>query len=141
MSEDPSLDLQIAIVARLKGHAPLTALIGNRVYDRVPRDAAGKVTAAFPYVSFGPEQTLPDGWDCGTASEIHLQLDAWSRAVGFAEVKKIAGAVRRALDDADLPLADSALVSLEFDGRRVMRDPDGKTSHAALTFRALIEHK
>ncbi len=137
---DPSLDLQIAIVARLKGYQPLTALIGNRVYDHVPRDGTGKVTADFPYVSFGPEQVLPDGWDCGNASEIVIQLDAWSRAVGFPEVKKIAGAVRDALDDADLPLADSALVSLEFDGRRVMRDPDGKTSHAVIMFKAVVEH-
>ena len=138
---DASLELQAAIVARLKADAAVRALIGDRVYDNVPRNPDGKVDAArFPYVSFGPEQVLPDGWDCQESSEIFIQIDAWSRAVGFPEVKKIANAVRRALHDADLLLSENALVSLEFESRQVMRDPDGKTSHAALTFRAVVEH-
>ena len=137
---DASLEMQAAIVARLKADAPLRALIGDRVYDHVPRTADGKVNAVYPYVSFGPEQVLADGWDCQESSEIVLQIDAWSRAVGFPEVKKIAEAVRRALHEEDLQLSVNALVSLEFENRRVMRDPDGATSHAAMTFRAIVEH-
>lgn len=137
---DASLEIQGAIVARLKAYAPLVAIIGTRVFDNVPRDALGQPTAEFPYVSLGPEQTILDGWDCQESSEIVIQIDAWSRKVGFPEVKAIANEVRRALHDYDLPLAENALVSFEFDGRRVLRDPDGKTSHAALTFRAVVEH-
>ena len=137
---DASYEMQVAVVGRLKGFTPLVDLIGDRVFDNVPRDSSGQLTATFPYVSFGPEQVTPDNYDCIAGSEIYLQLDAWSRAVGFAEVKKIANAVRLALHDFDLPLAENALVSFELDGRRVFRDPDGKTSHAVLTFRAVIEH-
>lgn len=138
---DASLELQGAIVARLKAYAPLAALIGTRVYDDVPRaPGTGAVTAAFPFVSYGPDQVIPDGWDCQEASEIIVQIDAWSRAVGLPEVKRIADLVRRALHDEDIALADNALLSLAFDGRRVLRDPDGLTSHAVITFRALVEH-
>lgn len=138
---DASYELQIAIVGRLKSFAPLTALIGTRVYDEVPRDASGKVqTANFPYVSFGPDQVIPEDFGCVTGSEIFIQLDCWSRAVGYAEVKKIANAVRLALHNHDLPLTENALVSFELDARRVFRDPDGKTSQAVLTFRAVVEH-
>jgi hypothetical protein len=42
-----SLDLQKAVVARLKADAGVTALVGQRIYDRVPPDAV------FPYVSLG----------------------------------------------------------------------------------------
>lgn len=138
---DASYELQVAIVGRLKGFQALADLIGNRVYDEVPRDSAGKALVAnFPYVSFGPDQALPDNFECITGSEIFIQIDAWSRAVGFAEVKKIANAVRLALHNQELSLTENALVSFEFDGRRVFRDPDGKTSQAAITFRAVVEH-
>lgn len=137
---DPSYELQIAIVGRLKGYTALTALIGDRVYDSIPRNANGEVTADFPYVSFGPDQVVPDGWDCGESSEIFLQIDAWSRAVGFPEVKHIANAIRLALHNYEFALTDNALVSFGFDGRRVMRDPDGKTSHAVIMFKAVVEH-
>ncbi|MER2536029.1 MAG: DUF3168 domain-containing protein [Rhizobiaceae bacterium] len=137
---DASYELQIAIVGALKSDSVVRALVGGRIYDDVPRDASGKVTAHFPYISFGPEQTLPDGYDCQDGSEITIQIDAWSRAVGFPEVKKIAAAVRKVLHDADLPINENALVSMEFENRRVLRDPDGKTSHAVIIFRAVVEH-
>ena len=138
---DASYELQIAIVERLKAYGPLVALIGQRVYDSVPRDSSGNVSSAtFPYVSFGPETAVGEQFECIIGSEITIQLDAWSRGVGFPEVKKIAGAVRAALHNYPLPLAENALVSFEYEGRRIFRDPDGKTSHAVLTFRAIVEH-
>jgi hypothetical protein len=142
MSEDVSYELQVAIVARLKADANVAALVSGRIYDYVPRDAAtGKVTATFPYVSFGPEQDIPEQYDCIDASEIVMQLDGWSRDPGFREVKRIANAVKSALQDAPLPINDNALVYLEYDGRRVFRDPDGVTSQAAITFRIGVEKR
>lgn len=129
----PSLELQGAIVARLKADAAVTGLIGSRVYDRVP-DAG-----TFPYVSFGPEQILPDDADCITGFEISMQIDAWSRGVGFPEVKRIAEAVRAALHAVELTLMDNALVSFEHRQTRIFRDPDGITNHAAIEFVALVE--
>ncbi|MEQ1956013.1 DUF3168 domain-containing protein [Mesorhizobium sp. CN2-181] len=137
---DASYEIQIATVARLKGSAGVVELIDQRVYDDPPRNSDGQVTATFPYLSFGPTQILPDGWDCQNSSEVFLQLDAWSRKPGFAEVKKIAGSVRSALHKYDLPLTENALVSLEHDSTRILRDPDGKTSHAVVTFKAVVEH-
>ena len=137
---DASLELQGAIVARLKATAVLTAIVGQRIYDDVPVDAHGNVTATFPYVAFGPEQVLPDEYECIPGSEIFVRIDAWSRAAGFPEVKKIAGAIRKALHNYDLPLLENALVSFEFYRRQIERAPDGKTSQAIVTFRAVVEH-
>ncbi len=137
---DASFELQVAIVALLKNDPTLTALIGGRVYDHVPRDpATNKVTATFPYVSLGPDQELPEAADCVRATEFVLQLDAWSREPGFPEVKKVARAVEDALHDVEFPLPGNAMVYFEYDGRRVFRDPDGLTSQAAMTFRAGID--
>lgn len=139
MSADASYELQVAIVGRLLGADALKSIVGERVFDRVPRDQNGKVTAVFPYISLGPDQELPENADCIRASEFIVQIDAWSREPGFPEVKRIARAIEDALHDVDLALADNAQVYFEYDGRRVMRDPDGLTSHAALTFRAGID--
>lgn len=129
----PSLELQGAIVARLKAYPTLTALVGLRVYDQVPP------VPMFPYVSFGPEQVVSDDPDCITGFEVSVQIDAWSRAVGLPEVKRVAEEIRKALHDYELSLTDNALLSIRHRQTRNLRDPDGLTNHAAIEFVALIE--
>lgn len=128
-----SLELQGAIVKRLKEFAPLTLLVDQRVYDDVP---AG---AAMPYVSLGPDQVVSDNVECIDGYEITIQIDAWSVTKGLPEVKKVAEAVRQALNAYDLPLADNALVSIEHRQTRNLRDPDGVTNHAVIEFVAIVE--
>lgn len=131
---DPSLLLQGAIVALLKGDVALTALVAQRVYDAVPS------SPTFPYVTIGDGQVLGDDTeDCGDGSEINLQIDAWSRAVGYPEVKQIAAAIRAALKN--YPTLSGFQVSVvEFLQTQFLRDPDGLTRHAAIQFRYLITH-
>ena len=129
----PSLELQGKIVERLKASAAVTALVGNRVYDQIP------ATKTFPYISIGPDQSIFDDLDCEKGFEIFIQIDAWSRAVGYPEVKRIADAVFNSLHRYDLPLVDNALVSFEHRQLRTLREPDGLTSHAVIEFVALVE--
>lgn len=132
---DPSLVLQGAIVSLLRDDQAIIALAGTRVYDEVP-DAP-----TFPYVTVGDGQVLGnDIEDCGEGSEVNLQVDVWSRAVGYPEVKRIAAAIRAALKA--IPTLTGFNVSVvEFLQVRFLRDPDGKTRHAALQFRYLIRHQ
>jgi len=128
----PTLELQGAIVTALKAAAGVTALVGVRVYDMVPADSD------FPYVSLGPTDEVSDDTDCTDGFEITLQIDCWSRKPGFPEVRQIADAVRQALKP-ELTLTDNALFYLQHITTRTFRDPDGLTSHAALTFEAFAE--
>ena len=129
-----SAALQKAIVARLRSDAGVEAIVDDRIYDNVPPDPA------FPYLSLGPEQSLPDRASCGyDGSDITLQIDAWSRQPGFAEAKRAAEAVRRALIDAPLELDGHRLVDIALESISTVRDPDGLTSHAVVTMRALTE--
>lgn len=134
MTEDASYELQRAIYAALIADPAVSALVGDRVYDRVPADVV------FPYISFGPEQELPENADCIDASEIFVQLDFWSQDPGKREAKRGAKAIKAALEESALHLSENALTYFEFDGRRIMTDPDGLTSHAAVTFRAGVEN-
>ena len=126
---DPSLELQGRVVSALKA----AGIVGGRVHDAVPEKPT------FPYISIGPWTSTSDNADCVLTDEISAQIDVWSRQPGFVEAKQIAHDVRRVLRDADLTLASNALVLFEHRITRAMRDPDGLTSHAVLTFTALIE--
>src|SRR5262245_20021507 len=97
---DAALPLQKAIVAALKADAALTVLVAGRVYDGVP------VSAVKPYISLGPWQLLADAADCYDASDIAVQLDAWSAGPGSVEVKKVGRAIRAALDGQTLVALD-----------------------------------
>jgi hypothetical protein len=126
---DPSLALQKAFVAALRGQ---TDAAGN-VFDQVP------ASNPFPRVTLGEGQSIGDFADCIEGTESFLAVDVWSRAVGFPEAKRIGDQVRSALHDAALVLDGHRLVLIEFQDARALRDPDGLTSHIAMTFRALTE--
>lgn len=129
----PSLEQQGAIVTRLKAYAPLTALVGQKIFDSVPPNTVP------PYVSLGPEQFVADNAECIKGFEAFTQIDAWSTTLGLPEVKRIAEAIRAALDGFDLPLVDNALVSMEHRQTRFLRDPDSGANHAAIEFTSFIE--
>lgn len=130
---DPSLDLQDALVLALRTPGALPSVVGKRVFDDVP----GGPT--FPYVSLGDGQVLPDKSDCVDGTEVFPQIDVWSRTVGFVECKQIARAIIAKLDDQALTVAGYRINVFELQDVQYLRDPDGKTRHAAITFRALLE--
>ena len=127
------LELQGAIVARLRADATVASLVNGRIYDSVPANPV------FPYVTIGPIDSNEDDADCITSMDVAQQIDCWSRATGFPECKKVVDAVRAALHDYSLDLATNALVFFEHRTTRITRDPDGITSHGILGFEASIE--
>lgn len=136
-ADGPDLELQAAIVKRLKADPAVNALVAGRVYDAVPTNAV------FPYVSYGPCNALLDDADCIGGFDIAVQLDIWSRGVGFPEAKRVVEAVRVSLHDQEdaIPLPVHALVFLECLSSNVVRDPDGLTSHGILSVQAIIERR
>lgn len=129
----PSLELQGAIVSRLKATSAVTSIVGDRVYDRVPKDAL------FPYITIGEGDEISEDADCITGFDISLDIDVWSRAVGFPEAKRISDAIRTALTASELTITANALVYFQHRQTRFLRDPDGITQHAVLTFEAFAE--
>ena len=128
----PTLAIQGAINSRLRSQ--VTA-VSNRVYDAVPQ------SVSFPYIAFGEIQRVEDGAECIAADEVFVTLHVWSRAVGSVETHQICNAAISALHEWTPDLSDSDLDCIEMMHRdtRVMRDPDGITTHGILTFRALVD--
>lgn len=129
----PSYELQVAIVTRLRATPAVSDLVGTRIYDQVPDGAI------FPYITIGPADETSDNADCIDAFELSIDVDVWSRDLGFKESKEISNAVRKALKSPDLELLTNALVFFNHRQTRSFRDEDGLTSHAVMTFEGIAE--
>lgn len=130
-----SAELQKLIFDTLRADAAVMA-IANGVYDRVPSSPYGTRTA---YISFGPSDVVDDGADCIDAGIYTFQVDAWSIAVGQVECKRLVDAIKDALHERDLQLTENALAEIRVDFRRILKDPDGLTTHGVVTVTASIE--
>jgi hypothetical protein len=132
---EPSAALQKAIYSTLTANSAISSLVGARVYDRVTADAA------FPYIRIGLDQSVAEDQDCvEECVEIFSQIDVFSRSQGKIEAKNIAGAIVRALNANTVTITDSyELQDFRHSETRFLDDPDGLSTHAVLSFRALVE--
>jgi hypothetical protein len=136
----PSLELQGAVVARLKADSVVGSIAADRIYDYVPRAPTGDISAEFPFVGIASWDGITDDADCIPGSSFSFDLDCWSRAVGLPEVHRLSEAVKQALHDDDtITLTTNALVYLVHRQTRTFRDQDGLSNHAVLTFEAYVE--
>lgn len=130
----PDLELQGAIVARLRGYTPLTSIIGQKVYDKPPESASE------PYLEIGEAYCLRSDAECVDGQEVRLTLHTWSvYSGGFMEVKQIADAVVTALHQHPMALPTNRLISISHRLTRTFRDADGVRSHATIEFVAFTE--
>lgn len=128
-----ALALQAALVARLRGSAPLSALLGaEKVFDDVPQGTAP------PYVALGGIATR--AWDTQTSAghEHDVTLDAWTRAAGRKPALDILAAIETALEPPPAP-AGNTLVSLRIISREVRRGPGLDVYRGILRLRAVTE--
>ncbi|KQR77581.1 DUF3168 domain-containing protein [Rhizobium sp. Leaf341] len=126
----PELEIQGEVVRLLKADATVTGLVTTRIYDQPP------TSPPFPYINIGEAQTLRRDATCLEGGDIYLTMHAWSRAVGFPEVRRIADAMVEALHLAPMTLSTNRFISIMHRQTRVLRDPDGLTSHAVVEFLA-----
>jgi hypothetical protein len=124
--------LQKAIYDALIAASPVSALVGARIYDRVPP------SVVFPFIRIGEDQLVDDSTSCFTGFEIFSTVHVFSRAVGRVEAKNILEAARDALA-VSLALAGHTVKAADFVSSRVLDDPDGLTAHGILELRYLIE--
>jgi len=131
---NPDLELQGAIVARLKARAALTAIVAQRIYDRPP------TSAPFPYVEYGESQVIRDDVGCLKSNLIYVTIHAWSQySGGFKELKETIHEVVEALDEAPLVLPSHRLISITRQDTRHFKDPDEVTTHGVVEFVARVE--
>lgn len=132
MTADQSLALQKAVIARLRGDAPLVALLGGaHVHDNVPRAAVP------PYVALARFEARDLSSSGADGAEHRFTLQVWPEAQGRAQAHAIAAAIEAALA-APLTLDGAVLVNLAATGWETTRI-DKDHYRGALTFRAVTE--
>ena len=126
-------ELQKAIFGALGANAALAALVGTRVFDHAPANAA------FPYITFG--RTSVYDWSTGTESgtEQLFTLHVWSKAKGKKEALEIMELARGTLHDAALELEGHKLVNLRLEFSEARYDDRNEAHHGLLRFRAVVE--
>lgn len=137
MADGSDLELQEAIDIALSSDMAVTALLGSPL--RLYQDTPTPVMA--PYATFGTVTVTDDSNECQAATDVHLDIEIWSRATGFEEIKRIASAVRTSLNRADLSLDTQRCVLLEHVTTRHSRGNELPMKQAILTFHAILEER
>lgn len=135
MTIGADLDLQRAIVTKLKADTDLQALLANpiRLFQDVPKDPT------FPYMTLGPSQRLPDLAECIDGAEIFPEFHVYTRAPGYELVKRIGATLIDILHDATLSLGEHRCLLIHLSNELYFVEPDNLTKHGVITFRALVE--
>lgn len=129
-------ELQVAITTALKADAAVAALVGTRVYDRVPQ------AVTFPFIEVTQDIGEPfdgmgmDGW------EQLMTLDIWSRTGGRSvEATQIAAATYAALHNADLSLSTGDFINGRMlpGGQQMLKEDDQETVHVLQRFRYVTQ--
>ncbi|PWE27000.1 DUF3168 domain-containing protein [Pararhodobacter marinus] len=134
MTDGPALALQAAVIAALRADSGVAALVGARVYDEPPQDVA------FPYIRYGTDNLAPLrlSGEC-VDEDVAFSVEVHSRPVaGRVEVKRIAHAVRAALDDQGLILPGFRLDWLHYTTQAISRASDGASYIATIAFEAAL---
>lgn len=125
--------LQTAVFTQLRSDPALAALVGDAIFDTVPRGKQPEV-----YVALGPERVSDQSDKTGHGAMHEFVVSVVSDLSGFSRAKTIAGAVSDALHDADVPLSRGHLVFLYFVRARAAYARRGETRRIDLTFRARV---
>ena len=125
---DAQLPLQAAAVTALKANQGVTGIIAQRVYDRAP------VSPGPSYITIGSAQSVDDSDGCHNLVACYLDIDCWSTAVGYPEVKRLGAAAGQALD-APLVVEGFRVVIHRVERIIYQREADGLTSRAIIRLR------
>lgn len=130
----PDRALQRALLARFLAEPALLALVPAA--NIIDGDGAPQ---RFPSILFGEGQAVREPQSlCGRERRLYATLHVWTKSAPLA--RDIADGIAAAVEGATLPLegghrAVTAIVS----SARLLRDPDGETSHGVVTVESLVE--
>jgi hypothetical protein len=132
---DTYLPLLKYIIARLRADAGVGSNIGDRVYNTVPQNEN------FPYAMVTIDSAdFSDKTDSGMSHTV--QVDIYDREASTESVASARSAIYDSLHRAGVNIAldTGTLIDIQFNGvADIFKEPDGKTQHAVIQFRAVVQ--
>jgi hypothetical protein len=132
---DQAYYLQKAVHAALIGNAGVTALVPARDIADL-----GGVPTVFPSIIVGEGQIVDEGQRIDrSVNRVYLTLHVWTNEPHLNQVKKVGGALRRAINSTRITLEGGFhLGDIRIDDTRYLRDPSGENGHGVVTINALV---
>lgn len=124
--------LQEAVYSALSNDNTLTSTLGAGVFDDVLEGTT------YPFVELGNETAIDYSTKDVDGAEFTITLHVWSQYAGAKETKQIMDRIYDLLHNSSLTVTGFNLINLRFEFSDIMRDPDGKTRHGVMRFRAII---
>ena len=124
--------LQEAVYSALSNDNTLTSTLGVGVFDDVLEGST------YPFVELGNETAIDYSTKDVDGAEFTMTLHVWSQYAGAKETKQIMDRIYDLLHNSSLTVTGFNLINLRFEFSDIMRDPDGKTRHGVMRFRAII---
>lgn len=136
--------LQQTIYDLLTGDATLLAALSSSwgfdpVFADVPQVDEAEDPAYYPFISFGPDFSTP--WDTKTTAGANavLQLNIWSRAGDYMQVKQIAERVYTLTHRTALTISGQTHVTSDVESIEFSLDPDGETRRGLILLRVIYD--
>jgi hypothetical protein len=133
MSYAVAAALQAGVYETLRDDAGVGDLVGNRIYDAVPKGRLPDL-----YVALGPEKALDASDKTGRGAWHEFAVSVISDDAGFQGAKEVSAAVCDALIDTEMVLERGRLVALHFKRAVASREKAGRR-RVDLIFRARVE--
>lgn len=133
MSYAVAAALQAGVYETLRDDAGVGDLVGNRIYDAVPKGRLPDL-----YVALGPEKALDASDKTGRGAWHEFAVSVISEDAGFQAAKEVSAAVCDALIDTEMVLERGRLVALHFKRAVASREKAGRR-RVDLIFRARVE--
>jgi hypothetical protein len=134
MTDGTALNLQTALVARLRGAAAVTALVpADAIFDRSDRPERPVCIIVGEDQMIREEMNLADD-----TVRNYFTLHVWRQARDFGTVKNIVDAIRLAIRD-PWSVVGADVIRFVFESVRYIRDPDAEYVHAVVTLNALVQ--
>lgn len=140
---DPTYELIKECIEILKADTSIAAIVGDKIFDRVPEKQDGSPNVSSPYISLGTTNFLTEDYDCVDAATISIQFNCWSWGDGeeysSAMVRKLSFLVRKALHKREINLVQNGFVNIEHQITAYNRAADGVTHQASVGFETLVD--
>lgn len=131
-----SLAVQTGLVQRLDNSPGVTALVPiAHIMDR------NSLPNPSPSIIIGEAQAVDEGTSLKRRiTRVYHTLHVWKKEPTLQGVNAIAGAIRTAINSARLTLPEGFhCADCYVSDTRLLRDPDGETSHAVVTVETLVQ--
>lgn len=140
---DPTYELIKECIVILKADPAISAVVGEKIYDRVPEKQDGTPNVTSPYISLGNTSLLTEDFDCVDAATIAIQFNCWSWGSGeeysSALVRKLSFLVRKSLHKKEINLQENGFVSIQHQITAYNTASDGITHQASVRFETEID--